>query len=275
LDEQVGQEDTTQRSLFGPGTRLRQAREQAGLTLQQVAAQTRIGARHLEMIEAEDFAHLPARTYAIGFSRSYAKVVGLDGDEIVGEVREALDMLQPDQYSSNSATFEPGDPARVPSSGLGWLTALAALLLLVGGYFFYRSFFVPGAELPSLVERSPAGPKPPQHRAAAKPPAPNSGEVVFTALEDAIWVKFYDANGRQLMQKQMAKGETYVVPADAEGPQLWTGRPDALSITVGGKAVRPLADKEQVVKDVLVTAQALLARPATPENSATAASPTG
>lgn len=244
------------------------------MTMQQIAAQTRIAARHLEMIEAEEFANLPARTYAIGFSRSYAKAVGLDDDQIAGEVREALDALQPDQYHRGSATFEPGDPARVPSSGLGWLTALAALLLAVGGYSFYRSFFVPGAELPSLDQPRPAATAPAKHPVAAKPATVQSGEVVFTSLEDAIWVKFYDANGRQLMQKQMAKGERYVVPSDAEGPQVWTGRPDALAITVGGKPVRPLADKERVVKDVLVTPQALLARQSVPENSAAGASPT-
>jgi hypothetical protein len=41
---------------------------------------------------------------------------------------------------------------------------------------------------------------------------------------------------------------------------LWTGRPDALSITVGGKPLPKLAEQEQVMKDVPVTGEALLAR---------------
>jgi hypothetical protein len=49
--------------------------------------------------------------------------------------------------------------------------------------------------------------------------------VVFTAQEDRIWVKFYDGTGKQLVQKLMAKGETWTVPADAVDPKLWTGRP--------------------------------------------------
>jgi hypothetical protein len=84
--------------------------------------------------------------------------------------------------------------------------------------------------------------------------------VVFTALAPGIWVKFYDAGGKQLMQKQMAQGESFTVPADAQGPMLWTGRPDALAITVGGKPLPKLAGQEQVMKDVPVTAEALLAR---------------
>jgi hypothetical protein len=62
------------------------------------------------------------------------------------------------------------------------------------------------------------------------------------------------------MQKEMARGERYVVPADANGPQLWTGRPDALAITIGGRAVPKLAAEEQVMRDVPVSAAALRAR---------------
>jgi len=50
------------------------------------------------------------------------------------------------------------------------------------------------------------------------------------------------------------------VPADAVDPQLWTGRPEALAITVGGRQVPRLAEEDQVMRDVPVTAEALLAR---------------
>ena len=58
----------------------------------------------------------------------------------------------------------------------------------------------------------------------------------------------------------MAQGETYTVPADVQGPMVWTGRPDALAITVGGRPVPKLAEQQRVMKDVPVTAAALLAR---------------
>jgi hypothetical protein len=97
--------------------------------------------------------------------------------------------------------------------------------------------------------------------------------VVFTALEAGIWVKFYDADGLQLMQKQMALGEHYAVPADAKGPQLWTGRPDALSITVGGRQVPKLAEQQTTMRDVPVSAEALLARAPVPASASAAPRP--
>ena len=67
----------------------------------------------------------------------------------------------------------------------------------------------------------------------------------------------------------MAKGQTFTVPADAVEPQVWTGRPNALAITVGGQSVPMLGTSEVIMKDVPVDAGALLAgavppAPATP-----------
>ena len=262
---------------FGPGDKLRQAREAKGLSLEQVASDTRIPQRNLELIEVGAFDELPGRTYAFGFSRTYAKHVGLDETEIVGEVREQLARTS-DRQPARAATYEPGDPARVPSGGLVWLSLAAVVLLLAGGFAFYRSFFSPAVDLPPQMAEQEVAPANQPSTAAASAPAnaPASGPVVFTAVEDGIWVKFYDANGDQLMQKQMAKGESYTVPADAEGPQLWTGRPDALTITVGGKAVPKLAEEDRIMKDVPVTAAALTARQgaSAPEPSAPAATST-
>jgi transcriptional regulator with XRE-family HTH domain len=261
----------------GAGQQLHAAREAKGLSLEQVAAETRIPQRHLLAMEAGDFAKLPGRTYAVGFARTYAKTVGLDADQVGASVRAELDAQSEDGY--RPASFEPGDPARVPSRALGWFAGFAVLLLLAGGFFFFRTIFAPAGELPSLVEQQRAQQQAHQRTVAgntlpAAPTAANpTGPVVFTALVPGIWVKFYDASGKQLMQKQMAQGESFTVPADAQGPMLWTGRPDALAITVGGKPLPKLAEQEQVMKDVPVTAEALLKR-AQP-GAAPAATPTG
>lgn len=257
------------------GDRIKAAREQAGLSLAQVSAETRISQRHIEMIEAGKFGDLPARTYAVGFSRTIARLVGLDENEVVADVRTVLDEMAGGASGRGGGSFEPGDPARIPSARLGWYTALGALALLLAGFLFFRSFFSPAAELPPLV--SDPQPVTGQVAPAASPatvaaaPVTARGAVVFTALADGIWVKFYDAQGRQLMQKQMALGESYTVPADSEGPMVRTARPDALEITVGGRKVAPLAESQRLVKDIPVTAEALLAPRVEPETDYAAA----
>lgn len=247
--------------LDGAGQRLRRAREEAGLSIEQVAGETRIPQRHLEVIERGDFGALPARTYATGFARTYARAVGLDEREIARQVRAELGESNAHE-AARASSFEPGDPARVPSRGLAWFSAFAALLLVAGGFAYFKDYFFPGAGPGPLTRPEPAAA---QQAAARTAPAPTpsaspAGPVVFTALQDDTWVKFYDADGEQLMQKQMAKGESYTIPADAEGPQIWTGRPYAFAITVGGRSVPKLSEEDEIIRDVPVSAKALLAR---------------
>lgn len=242
------------------GDRLREAREAKGLEIDQVAAETRIPRRHLESIEAGDFAALPSRTYAIGFTRTYAKTLDLDEKEMLDQVRAELAEGRP-QVNERPAKFEPGDPARVPGRGLVWFAILAAALLLGGIYAFYSSYFTPGlgpAPLQDPAEQVAANDTPEQDAAPA--PQPAGGPVVFTSEMDGTWVKFYDASGTRLYEAQMDEGDSFTVPEDANEPQVWTGRPYALAITIGGREVPKLTEEDTVVRDVVVSAEALLAR---------------
>lgn len=255
----------------GVGARLKRAREQAGLDIEQVAAETRIPQRHLLTIEEGALTDLPARTYAVGFSRTYARLVGLDEREIVDQVREEL--AQGNDRSVTPAKFEPGDPARVPGRGLAWFALFAAVLLMGGIYAFYSSYFAPGlgpAPLKGPEEQVAANAQGAAMPAPAQTPAA-TGPVVFTSEMDDTWVKFYDSKGDRLFEAQMAKGDSFTIPADAEGPQVWTGRPYALAITVGGRAVPKLSEEDEIIKDVPVTAEALLARADQPAGPATPA----
>lgn len=246
--------------LDGAGQQLRRAREKAGLTIEQVAAETRIPQRHLEVIEQGDFGALPARTYAMGFARTYARAVGIDEREIAQQVRAELGESSA-QEAARASSFEPGDPARVPSRGLAWFSAFAALLLVAGGFAYFKDYFFPGSGPGPLTRPESAAAAQSAVAMAAPAPSPSpAGPVVFTALQDDTWVKFYDVNGEQLMQKQMAEGESYTIPADAEGPQVWTGRPYAFAITVGGQSVPKLSEEDEIIRDFPVSAQALLAR---------------
>ncbi len=60
------------------GKNLRRYREAVGYTLREIAAITRVSPQHLENIELDDFAHLPAPVYLKGFLKSYCKVLGLN-----------------------------------------------------------------------------------------------------------------------------------------------------------------------------------------------------
>jgi cytoskeleton protein RodZ len=63
------------------GEKLRQARDERGISISEVAEQTRISAMYLELIENDDYRTLPGGIFNKGFVKSYAKYVGLDEQE--------------------------------------------------------------------------------------------------------------------------------------------------------------------------------------------------
>lgn len=259
------------------GQTLRAAREAAGLDIKQLSQLTRVTTRHLEALESGDYAALPGRPYALGFAKSYARAVGVDEKVVTDGIRAELDTQAPPPPPRVINQFEVGDPAKTPTKLTTWLALGLAVAIALAGLVFWRSYYVPSVDLPSLVGAEDQAPVAGASGQVAVVPLPNaapSGPVVFTATENAIWVKFYDGQGQQILQKQLAMGESFTVPETAQNPQLWTGRPDALNITIGGQPVPRIAEREGIVKDVPVSAAALLGRNApAPAGSVPAAVP--
>ncbi len=67
------------------GPALKLLREQAGMSLRNIADITKVNARYLELIEEEQFAKLPARAYVRGFLSLYAKALGQEPDRMIGD----------------------------------------------------------------------------------------------------------------------------------------------------------------------------------------------
>jgi len=67
------------------GSRLRKARQTKGLSIQDVHDATKIRMVYLVAMEEDRFHELPGDAYVRGFLRSFAKVVGFEGDELVSE----------------------------------------------------------------------------------------------------------------------------------------------------------------------------------------------
>jgi transcriptional regulator with XRE-family HTH domain len=72
-----------EKETFGPV--LRAARERKGVSLKQLAAETKLSAELWESLEENDLSRWPKRVFARSYVRDYATRVGLDADETVNE----------------------------------------------------------------------------------------------------------------------------------------------------------------------------------------------
>src|SRR3954453_22600108 len=191
------------------GERLRVAREAKKLSLEDLAAQTRIPQRHLASIETGDWDNLPAPTYTVGFAKNYATAVGLDRDEIGNQLREEMGGQR--FAASSTDVFEPADPARTMPKGLV-IGAIAAVIVLVIVMSWLNNRSLEQTEQPSaaVAENAPV----PAARApapAAVAPAAAQGLVVLMATAPA-WIQVTD-QGKSLFQGQLQPGQSYTVPA--------------------------------------------------------------
>lgn len=292
-------EETPDLTLFKDkvGQRLRSAREKAGLDLSDIASRTRIPVRHLEAIERSDYSQLPSTTYSVGFVKSYARALGLDDVEFGRDVRDELGARP--VGTPTVQHYEPADPKRVAPKWFAWTFALLALLV-VGGYLVWRyqaaseiaapvdqpiavngaTDTAPAADLNAAATGNTLAPDNTAgsalavgNAASAAPATSGSGQVVITAT-DTVWMRIYDADDHVLHEGEMKKGESYTVPADAKDPQIRTGAAELLSVTVNGQKVATLGRPQHMIKDVGVSAAALLARkPAS--DTASGSAPTG
>jgi cytoskeleton protein RodZ len=63
------------------GAYLRGLREKRGTSLEEIARSTRVAARYLQSLEAEDYGALPAPVFTRGFIRAYCQLFGVAPDE--------------------------------------------------------------------------------------------------------------------------------------------------------------------------------------------------
>jgi len=251
MDEELAETDVP-----SVGERLRVAREEKGLSLEDIAAQTRIPRRHLEAIETADWDRLPAPTYTIGFARSYASAVGLDRTEVADQLRGEMGRQR--SMPTASEVFEPADPARTMPKGLviGAILAVIALVVLMS-WLNRRSLEQPDDTANSVAAPAAA----PQQPAAPPPAAAAQGPVVLTASE-AVWLQVAEKGGATLFSGTLQPGQSYTVPATATAPMLRTGKPEALKATVGTAAAPALGPPATTVNVSLLPADLMRTGPA-------------
>ena len=281
-DGNEAQLDTTMQARR-TGAMLGEARAAAGIELADIARDTRVPLRHLRAIEDDAHDALPALPYAIGFVKSFARAVGLDGEAVAAQFRAETTKTP---HVPSVATIEPLDERRMPARGLV-LTSVAAVLLIIGGLSAWGAglFDAPPPPAPAAAVSAGSGPQSgdaalaagepgaalpagpaassPTPAGGVDPAAPaTGGGVVLTAREE-VWVKISDKVTRTTAKIGVLKaGESYALPAGQPGLVLWTGKAGALAVTVGGRAIPPLGGPVQTIRGVSLAPADLLARAA-------------
>jgi cytoskeleton protein RodZ len=234
----------------GPGARLRAAREAAGLSLEQVAQQLKLAPRQVRALEEEDFAQLPGRTFARGFVRNYARLLNLDGDDLLRQLPDsarAPALEAPALHSTGAMIAELPSRGSVRPGFSRWVIpiVLVACIVAAATYEWYRGALAPPSEpkhaaLPPPAVIAPAAtartelanPFSPEAKAEATAPAPGVTENELAAASGAA-----------------------PAPLPAPAPAAEAAAPAQLRLTYHGPSWTEIRDRDgQVLMSRLVAA---------------------
>lgn len=123
-------------TLGNPGETLRIARESKGWSLAVVGQQLNLSERSLVQIEAGDFSQMPGHTFARGYVRAYAKLLGLDQAHLVQQF---------DHHTGTDATGSSvhslghiDQPVRLSRSMIRFFTFLLTAVLGAVAFFWWQ-----------------------------------------------------------------------------------------------------------------------------------------
>ena len=156
------------------GNLLAQARQTAGLSVDDVAGQLKLAPRQVAAIERDDFASLPGRTFVRGFIRNYARLVKLDVDTVLAAIPDDGTAQTPERALSTATGRSIGEIPRDsrPRPGMArWMVPLV-LAAIVGVAAFYEFVRPPAPVGAPAAQVEPVAPAPPPSTPSSTVPSP-------------------------------------------------------------------------------------------------------
>ena len=255
------------------GDRLRKARESQGRKLSQIAEETRIQAKYLAAIEADDWDAIPGGFFRKSFVQQYARTLGVPDSEFTPELdrlaaKEGPPLL-PGQEPRREGTELP--PISLPISlkavkvriSYRSLRAMGTLVLVLAACAAFYSVWLnrhaqspaprpPAARQPAPTVEPPAEQTVQVRPLATEPGKPTSIEAagplwIKIEAKEATWVKI--TSGRQeLFSGVLEPNETKKLEG-LEKARVVVGNAGGLEIVSNGRPIGPIGNRGQVRAD--------------------------
>lgn len=253
------------------GELLKEARQNKGVSLEEIEEELKIRKKYLQALEEEDFSIMPAEVYVRGFLRNYAIYLGLEPEEVralykgepVEKGRKLEFMGRAGQIAGEGTRPHafPMDMSLTQSRLLAFpflVTALAILAFLLLSLWAFRQYF----PLPAEIE--------PEVKAVvtAKQPRPTftPTSVITQATPTLVGTptpKVYTGVDVELLMLERAwlqvhvDGEKVFEGVFDEGTRItWNGKESVavrcnnaggVEVTLNGQKMGPLGERGQVV----------------------------
>jgi cytoskeleton protein RodZ len=229
------------------GSALSAARQERGLSVEDVSAATRIRASIVRSIERDDFSPCGGAAYARGHLRSIAQVVGTDPKPLVEEFDRRFDRPVPTLRTSPLPAFDPPRDAhrsgrRSPSRYSVAIGVLAVALVFLGVSWAVGRNGGRGEPVSAAPARTTASTQTPTATRPSTrpvpPPRPQGVTLRLAATGGSSWVSVTASNGTEVYQGIIADGEARQFQ-DARQLSVRFGNSPAVRVTLNGRPAGP------------------------------------
>lgn len=248
------------------GEALRRTRRFYQKSLDDIEGALHIRASQIDAIERGDMRSLPGKVYAIGFVRTYAEYLNIDGNKVV--------QLFKAQYMDNQSKADLS--FHVPASETKTSNLWFAVFFLIFGlcaYVAWHYYHKPERDMVSVVGLVPddlrhhideevlnfskivEGDIDPEMVDVSDVPVENMADdepqkagIILNILDDC-WVEIKDGSGKVIVSNILENGDQYFVP-NSPGLSMSLGNAANVEIFVDGRALKPLGKDGDVRRDI-------------------------
>jgi cytoskeletal protein RodZ len=244
------------------GSVIRQARIDAGLSIDDLSERTSIRAGLLKEIESDDFTKCGGETYARGHLRNIAPILKMDAGVLL-ELYENEQSMQPrriqEMLAENNVMTNPVDKKSISWKTLAGIS-LATLALLGAVQIIISNSKTTEISSPEAVATESATAEPTNTSEAQPTPTATSTpttvrdtyssgtgvSVKVAASRGNSWLFVSDANGTTLYSGQIRSGQNLNFSSSTR-VSLKVGNAGAVDVSVNGKGAQQIGDDGEVI----------------------------
>ena len=235
--------------MSGFGAKLREARENQGITLEAVEAETNIRKLYISAMEEENFAILPPQVYALGFVKQYADFLQLDADALSNEFKQIAYpvVLEEDVQLQPEKPHKSFNLSRLPLKNITLAVVFLLLVIWAGNYvvgYLSNNLNHPDQTNPTKVENTAKNPS-----TSTPQTTPNNGQLKLQLKVKAgksCWI-LVKVDGEKKLEATLGNGQQQTFTAK-DSIYIRLGNAGAVDLFVNDKKIEPLGGLGQVAE---------------------------
>ncbi|MEI7454163.1 MAG: RodZ domain-containing protein [Actinomycetes bacterium] len=211
------------------GSALKSARTAAGLSVEELAARTRIRGALIKELENDNFVNCGGDTYARGHIRTIARILEIDGAQLLSEFTESFapeERPMMDLLVENSAARPPRE-----KKPISWkaLSGIAASIVVI----------VASVQFVVVINKSNEVVKPVALQSTTKNEAPvvatktTGVNLILTGVSGVSWVGIFDSSNNQIYSGRISSGKSQVF-TDDQSLYVVIGNAGVINVNLNG-----------------------------------------